>query len=96
MNLERIQPSAGNERIIQTRLTGAPPLEALKRVGIEDFRLYVWEFKRLLKRYYKLNPMLDIQLIFKGKVLPDTLLLNKIGLHPEKDVITIMALQGGG
>jgi len=37
-----------------------------------------------------------IQFIFKGKVLPDNLKFAKIGIHPKKDVITVMATQAGG
>lgn len=49
-----------------------------------------------MQREYKLNPILAIQFIFKGKVLPDNLKFAKIGIHPKKDVITVMATQAGG
>jgi hypothetical protein len=49
-----------------------------------------------VQREYKLNPILAIQFIFKGKVLPDQLKFAKIGIHPKKDVITVMATQAGG
>ena len=54
------------------------------------------EIKKTVQREYKLNPILAIQFIFKGKVLPDQLKFAKIGIHPKKDVITVMATQAGG
>jgi len=52
--------------------------------------------KKVVQREYKLNPILAIQFIFKGKVLPDNLKFTKIAIHPKKDVITVMATQAGG
>ncbi len=54
------------------------------------------ELKKSLIRAYRLNPILAIQLIFKGKILPDNIRLSKVGYHPIKDVITVMSMQGGG
>jgi len=42
--------------------------------------------------YLEIIKILAIQLIFKGKVLPDQLKLNKLGFNPERDVLTIMIL----
>ena len=52
--------------------------------------------KKSVQREYKLNPILAIQFIFKGKVLPGDLKFAKIGIHPKKDIITVMATQAGG
>ena len=77
------------------RLTGVPPDQAIKLIEV-DPNQSIAEIKKTVQREYKLNPILAIQLIFKGKVLPDQLKFAKIGIHPKKDVITVMATQAGG
>ncbi len=87
------------------RLTGVPPDQAIKLVEV-DPNQSIAEIKKTVQREYKLNPILAIQFIFKGKVLPDSLKFAKIGIHPKKDVIifenflllseTVMATQAGG
>ena len=87
------------------RLTGVPPDQAIKLVEV-DPNQSIAEIKKTVQREYKLNPILAIQFIFKGKVLPDQLKFAKIGIHPKKDVIifenfllnceTVMATQAGG
>ncbi|MBD3213555.1 MAG: hypothetical protein GF311_13185 [Candidatus Lokiarchaeota archaeon] len=98
MNLNNKNQIKTNEikQTFRTRLTGAPPTHAFKALNLEVPNLSVAEFKGAIQKEYKLNPILGIQLIFKGKVLPDNLKISKIGIHPTKDVITIMAIQGGG
>lgn len=73
------------------------PLPHRTKISNNDFNenITVGEFKRNLIRTYSLDPLLAIQLIFKGKVLPDSLRFNEIEFHPKKDVITIMATQAG-
>ncbi|HEY0088682.1 MAG TPA: ubiquitin-like protein [Candidatus Lokiarchaeia archaeon] len=77
------------------RLTGVPPDQAIKEIEVDPDHSIV-DIKKSVQREYKLNPILAIQFIFKGKVLPDTLKFAKIGIHPKKDVITVMATQAGG
>jgi len=77
------------------RLTGVPPDQAIKLIEV-DPNQSIAEIKKSVQREYKLNPILAIQFIFKGKVLPDNLKFAKIGIHPKKDVITVMATQAGG
>ena len=77
------------------RLTGVPPDQAIKLIEV-DPNQSIAEIKKTVQREYKLNPILAIQFIFKGKVLPDNLKFAKIGIHPKKDVITVMATQAGG
>ncbi|MFX1569034.1 MAG: ubiquitin-like protein [Promethearchaeota archaeon] len=77
------------------RLTGVPPDQAIKLVEL-DPEQPIMDIKKTVKSEYKLNPILAIQFIFKGKVLPDSLSFNKVGIHPKKDVITVMATQAGG
>jgi hypothetical protein len=77
------------------RLTGVPPDQAIKLIEV-DPNQSIAEIKKTVQREYKLNPILAIQFIFKGKVLPDQLKFAKIGIHPKKDVITVMATQAGG
>lgn len=79
----------------RTRLTGVPPDKAIRMVKF-DPNQYVSEIKKNIQRIYKLNPIHAIQLIFKGKIIPDNVKLAKMGIHPEKDIITIMAMQSGG
>ena len=75
------------------RLTGAPPNQALKLIKVDSNQSFA-EIKKSVQREYKLNPILGIQFIFKGKVLPDQLKFEKIGVHIKKDII--MSTQGGG
>ena len=77
------------------RLTGVPPDQAIKLIEL-DPNHSVADLKRSVQKEYKLNPILAIQFIFKGKVLPDKLTFSKVGVHPKKDVITVMATQAGG
>lgn len=77
------------------RLIGVPPDQALKSIEV-DPDLTVAQIKRLVQRSYKLNEILHINFIFKGKVLPDEMKFSKIGIHPKKDVITVMSHQAGG
>ena len=69
-----------------------PPDQAIKLIEL-DPNSSIAEIKKTVQQEYKLNPILAIQFIFKGKVLPDQL---KFGIHPKKDVITVMATQAGG
>ncbi|MBD3254805.1 MAG: hypothetical protein GF383_06915 [Candidatus Lokiarchaeota archaeon] len=77
------------------RLTGVPPDQAIKLIEV-DPNNSISDVKKTVQKEYKLNPILAIQFIFKGKVLPDDLKFSKIGIHPKKDVITVMATQAGG
>jgi hypothetical protein len=77
------------------RLTGVPPDQAIKEVEI-DPNSTISDVKKTVQQEYKLNPILAIQFIFKGKVLPDNIKFSKVGIHPKKDVITVMATQAGG
>lgn len=77
------------------RLTGVPPDTAIKLIEVDPNQT-IAEIKKTVQREYKLNPILAIQFIFKGKVLPDNLKFAKLGVHPKKDVLTVMATQAGG
>jgi len=77
------------------RLTGVPPDQAIKVIDINVDDVVV-DVKKVVQREYKLNPILAIQFIFKGKVIPDNVKFSKIGANPSKDVITVMATQAGG
>ncbi|MHA1274569.1 MAG: ubiquitin-like protein [Promethearchaeota archaeon] len=94
-NNNRSRASNEINKVLLTRLTGVPPSYAFRSFDL-DLNKSIAEIKKDIQRKYKLNPILGIQLIFKGKVLPDNLKISKIGIHPTKDVITIMAIQGGG
>ena len=77
------------------RLTGVPPDQAIKLIELDPNNA-IADIKKTVQKEDRLNPVLAIQFIFKGKVLPDQLKFAKIGIHPKKDVITVMALQAGG
>ncbi len=77
------------------RLTGVPPDQAIRLIDI-DTAAMVAEIKKDVQKAYKLNPILAIQFIFKGKVIPDNIKFAKMGVNPKADVITVMATQAGG
>jgi hypothetical protein len=72
------------------RLTEVPPDQAVKTVDVDVDR-NVEDAKKNVRKSYKLNPNLTIQFIHKGKVLPDNVRFASLGIHPKKDVITVMA-----
>jgi hypothetical protein len=77
------------------RLVGVPPNQAIQLVNVNPNNS-IAEIKKSLIRSFRLNPILSIQLIFKGKILPDNIRLRMVRFHPNKDVITVMSMQGGG
>ena len=83
------------ENSIRFRLTGVPPSQAIKHMQINSDHS-IAEIKKYVQREYKLNPILRIQFIFKGKGLPDHLNFEKIGIHLANDTITVMSTQGAG
>lgn len=80
---------------IRFRLTGVPPDQAIKLIDVDQSKS-VGEIKKAVQKEYKLNPILAIQFIFKGKVLADDIKFSKIGLNPKADIVTVMATQAGG
>ncbi len=76
------------------KLTGVPPDQAIKLVEL-DPNNSIAKIKKIVQKEYKLNPILSIQFIFKGKVLPDQLKFAKIGIYPKKDEICVMSTQSG-
>ncbi len=80
---------------IRFRLTGVPPDQAIKLIDVDQSKT-VGEIKKNVQKEYKLNPILAIQFIFKGKVLADDIKFSKIGLNPKADIVTVMATQAGG
>ena len=77
------------------RLLGVPPDQAVKTADI-DVNQDITEAKKVVRNLYKLNPILTLQFIHKGKVLPNNVRFASLGLIPKKDVITVMASQVGG
>ncbi len=78
------------------RLVGIPPNQAIQLVDI-DPNSSIAELKKSVIRLYKLNPILAIQFIYKGKVLPDYLKCSIIvRVHTKREVITVMGIMGGG
>ncbi len=76
-------------------MTGVPPDQAIKLIDVDQSKT-VGEIKKNVQKEYKLNPILAIQFIFKGKVLADDIKFSKIGLNPKADIVTVMATQAGG
>ena len=74
------------------RLTGVPPDQSIKMLNINPNHT-IADAKEYVKKVYRLDPILNIQFIYKGKVLPDHLDFGSFGIHPKKDMITIMATQ---
>lgn len=83
------------KNIYRFRLVGVPPDKAIKLIKVNP-NLSIAEIKKLVQRVYKLNPILRIQFIFKGRILPDQLKFEKIEIHPKKSTITLMSIQGAG
>ena len=77
------------------RLTGVPPDQAIKMIEVDPNHT-IAEVKKNVQKEFKLNPILSIQFIYRGKVLPDNIKFAKIGIHPKKDVVTVMATSAGG
>ena len=77
------------------RLLGVPPDQAVK-TGDIDVNQNVAEAKKVIRKLYKLNPILSLQFIHKGKVLPNNVRFASLGIMPQKDVITVMVSQVGG
>ena len=76
------------------RLTGAPPDQAIKSIQINPDQS-IAAIKKKVQREYKLNTILAIQFIFKGKILPENLKFGKIGICPKKDIIIVMSTVSG-
>jgi transcriptional regulator with XRE-family HTH domain/predicted transcriptional regulator len=78
------------------RLVGVPPETAIKSIMFDPFEKSIGEIKKQVQEIYGLNPILEIQFIHNGKVLPDHLTFSELGVHPQKDVITVMHTLAGG
>lgn len=77
------------------RLTGVPPEQAMRSISVYP-ETSTADIKKMVYQEYKLNPILHIQFIFKGQIIPDTSIFSKIGIHSKEDTITVMATQAGG
>ena len=55
----------------------------------------VAEFKRDSLEKYNISPLTGLELIFKGKVLPDNMKIKEINFHPKKDILTVMVTIAG-
>jgi len=78
------------------RLAGVPPNQAIQLVDIVP-NSSIADLKKSVIRSYKLNPILAIQFIYKGKILPDNLKCSMVGgVHTKRDVITVMGIMEGG
>ncbi len=76
------------------RIPGAP-LDEIIVIDLDDEKT-VEEIKKIVLLRSKLNPMLYVSLICKGKILPDNLKLSELDIDPKKDVLFLMAHQTVG
>jgi hypothetical protein len=77
------------------RLTGVPPDQAIKLIEVE-YNHTVADVKKNIQRAFKLCPILAFNLIYRGKVLSDTIKFGKIGVRAKNEVVTVMATQWSG
>ncbi|MHA1717301.1 MAG: Hint domain-containing protein, partial [Promethearchaeota archaeon] len=80
------------------RFAGLPPDEAYKDIKLNPYQ-NIRDVIKIVCKEYKISPVLNPQLIFKGRILPENFLLNDLlndGYNPEKDEITVQASQSGG
>ncbi|MBD3194111.1 MAG: hypothetical protein GF317_03590 [Candidatus Lokiarchaeota archaeon] len=77
------------------RLVGVSPDQAVKQIIINEKETKLQNIKETVKKEFELNPILDIQFIFHGKVISDITQLSRLRLKPN-DKITVMAVQYGG
>ena len=80
---------------IKFRMLGMPPEHAIKSIEVNPNQK-VAELLQVIHEAYKINPLLKLQLLFKGKVLSEDLKFTHMDIFPEQDVITIMAVMTGG
>ena len=76
-------------------MCGLPPQKAIRIITLSP-KASIAEIKMLIKREYKLNPIIDIHLILNGKVLPDIIQIEKAGINSRKDLITVIPNLIGG
>jgi len=91
-----VEPSVEINNVMRYRfrVTGVPPDQAIKTIKVGSYQT-IADIKKIVQREYRLNPILEIQIIFKSKVLPDSLKLSKIEIHPKKDLLCVMSKQSG-
>ncbi len=80
---------------ITFRMLGLPHEQAFKTITISPNQT-VEEIKRIILKEFQLNPLIDIQLLFRGKVLSELNNINDFKISPEEDTITVMAVMNGG
>lgn len=79
---------------IKVRLSGAPPEEYTKEICVDECA-HITDVKNRIYTIFKLNRMLNIQMIWRGKVLPDVLEVKEIPFDKDPNVVLI-ATQAGG
>ena len=82
------------ENTVRFRLIGVPHKQAIKIIQV-DPNDSITEVKRKVQREYKLNSILAIQFVFRGKVLPENLKFSEIGILQKNEVITIISVMSG-
>ncbi len=81
------------------RMMGLPPKQGTRKLTIPA-KASCADSKKLVRREYKINPALVIQLVFKGQPIKDkenfARFLMKMKYDPKKDTITVISQQAGG
>ncbi len=80
---------------LRFRLIGVPSNHAIKEFLVETSNTF-GQIKRSVQREYRLNPIIDINFIYKGKVLRNDLRISQIGDPKIIDPITIICMNSGG
>ncbi|MHA1844259.1 MAG: ubiquitin-like protein, partial [Promethearchaeota archaeon] len=76
---------------ITFQMLGLPHEQAFKTITISPNQT-VEDIKRIILKEFRLNPLIDIQLLFRGKVLSELNNINDFKISPEEDTITVMAV----
>lgn len=83
-----------NHQFNQFRFAGLRPDRAIKLIHVGRNHS-ISEIKNNIKKEYKINPILDIQLIYKGRVLLNSFQLNSSKIPTNAEILIMHILLGG-
>ncbi|MFX1444593.1 MAG: ubiquitin-like domain-containing protein [Promethearchaeota archaeon] len=83
--------SENNGKTIKIRQLGVAPDQAIKLITIENSKANIKDIKNEIQNQLKLNPLLDIEIIFNGKLITDVKTLKELGFNLKKDIITVIS-----
>lgn len=76
------------------RLYGAPAEKFTKEISLKNVE-HIYQLKEKIKRIYNLNEILIVQILWKGKMLTDSMLIKDIPFEQDS-MINLMVTQTGG